>query len=130
MRDFPPRHRAYLTPAADARPGARPDEAHERTHGRPRVRAGDRPDTRSPAAFLWWIVRSQRDVLTVSLLVATAWMVPQTLGPWLLGMTIDAGILPGHSSADDVLARLTQQEVTVVTPRIGHTAPAADKDPA
>ena len=42
----------------------------------------------------------------------------------------DAGILPGHSSADDVLARLTQQEVTVVTPRIGHTAPAADKDPA
>jgi phage shock protein A len=42
----------------------------------------------------------------------------------------DAGILPGHSSADDVLARLNQQEVTVVTPRIGHTAPAADKDPA
>ena len=42
----------------------------------------------------------------------------------------DAGILSGHSSADDVLARLTQQEVTVVTPRIGHTAPAADKDPA
>jgi hypothetical protein len=29
-----------------------------------------------------------------------------------------------------VLARLTQQEVTVVTPRIGQTAPVADKDPA
>ena len=42
----------------------------------------------------------------------------------------DAGILPGHSSADDVLARLTQQEVTIVTPRIGQSVPTADKDPA
>ncbi|WP_298160761.1 PspA/IM30 family protein [Brevundimonas sp.] len=41
----------------------------------------------------------------------------------------EAGILPGHSSADDVLARLTQQDVTVVTPRIGQTTPAADKEP-
>ncbi|WAC61255.1 PspA/IM30 family protein [Brevundimonas sp. SL130] len=40
----------------------------------------------------------------------------------------DAGILPGHSSADDVLARLSQPEVTVVTPRIGQSTP--DKDPA
>ena len=30
----------------------------------------------------------------------------------------DAGILPGASNADDVLARLTQQEVKVVTPQI------------
>ena len=35
----------------------------------------------------------------------------------------DAGILPGHASADDVLARLTQQPVTVVTPRIGQSVP-------
>ena len=42
----------------------------------------------------------------------------------------DAGILPGHSSADDVLARLTQKDVTIVTPRIGQSAPIADKDPA
>ena len=41
----------------------------------------------------------------------------------------EAGILPGHSSADDVLARLTQQDVTVVTPRIGQATPAADKEP-
>ena len=40
----------------------------------------------------------------------------------------DAGILPGHSSADDVLARLTQKDVTIVTPRIGQATP--DKDPA
>ena len=42
----------------------------------------------------------------------------------------EAGILPGHASADDVLARLTQQDVTVVTPRIGQATPATDKDPA
>ncbi len=41
----------------------------------------------------------------------------------------DAGILPGHASADDVLARLTAQEVKVVTPQIGTSVPAS-KDPA
>lgn len=40
----------------------------------------------------------------------------------------DAGILPGQTSADDVLARLTRQEVTIVTPQIGHAL--KDKDPA
>lgn len=41
----------------------------------------------------------------------------------------DAGILPGHASADDVLARLTAKEITVVTPLIETSAPAS-KDPA
>lgn len=41
----------------------------------------------------------------------------------------DAGILPGHASADDVLARLTAQEVKVVTPLIESSVPAS-KDPA
>lgn len=41
----------------------------------------------------------------------------------------DAGILPGHASADDVLARLTAQEVKVVTPLIETSVPAS-KDPA
>ncbi|MBU3973306.1 MAG: PspA/IM30 family protein [Alphaproteobacteria bacterium] len=41
----------------------------------------------------------------------------------------DAGILPGHASADDVLARLTAQEVKVVTPLIETSIPAS-KDPA
>ena len=40
----------------------------------------------------------------------------------------EAGILPGHASADDVLARLTQQDVTVVTPRIGQATPG-EKEP-
>jgi len=35
----------------------------------------------------------------------------------------DAGILPGHASADDVLARLTAQEVKVVTPLIEQSVP-------
>lgn len=41
----------------------------------------------------------------------------------------DAGILPGHASADDVLARLAAQDVKVVTPQIGTSVPSA-KDPA
>ena len=41
----------------------------------------------------------------------------------------EAGILPGHASADDVLARLTAQEITVVTPLIETSVPAS-KDPA
>lgn len=41
----------------------------------------------------------------------------------------DAGILPGHASADDVLARLSAKEITVVTPLIETSVPAS-KDPA
>ena len=41
----------------------------------------------------------------------------------------EAGILPGHASADDVLARLTAREITVVTPLIETSVPAS-KDPA
>jgi phage shock protein A len=40
-----------------------------------------------------------------------------------------AGILPGHASADDVLARLTAQDIKVVTPRIESSVPTS-KDPA
>ncbi len=41
----------------------------------------------------------------------------------------DAGILPGHASADDVLARLTQQDIKVVTPQIETSVPV-EKDKA
>ena len=41
----------------------------------------------------------------------------------------EAGILPGHASADDVLARLTAQEIRVVTPLIESSVPVS-KDPA
>jgi phage shock protein A len=42
----------------------------------------------------------------------------------------EAGILPGHSSANDVLARLTAKKVEVVTPLIGTSVPTETKDPA
>ncbi|HVL42519.1 MAG TPA: PspA/IM30 family protein [Brevundimonas sp.] len=41
----------------------------------------------------------------------------------------EAGILPGQASADDVLARLTAQEIKVVTPLIETSAPVS-KNPA
>lgn len=41
----------------------------------------------------------------------------------------EAGILPGHASADDVLARLTQQDIKVVTPQIETSVPV-EKDKA
>ena len=41
----------------------------------------------------------------------------------------EAGILPGRASADDVLARLTAQEIRVVTPLIESSVPVS-KDPA
>jgi len=40
----------------------------------------------------------------------------------------EAGILPGHSSADDILARLSAPNTTIVTPQIEQRS--ADKDPA
>ena len=40
----------------------------------------------------------------------------------------EAGILPGHSSADDILARLSAPNTTIVTPQI--EMKSADKDPA
>lgn len=40
----------------------------------------------------------------------------------------EAGILPDHSSADDILARLSAPNTTIVTPQIEQRS--ADKDPA
>ncbi|EWT02805.1 ABC transporter [Intrasporangium oryzae NRRL B-24470] len=71
MRDFPPDIRAYTD------------------------RAADEPDTRSPRALLWWMVRQQGLLFWAGLLVALVWMVPQTVGPWMVGRAIDTGIVPG-----------------------------------
>lgn len=54
-----------------------------------------RPDSRTPAAFLWWTLARQADVVAVSALVGVAWMAPATLTPLLLGTVIDVGILGG-----------------------------------
>lgn len=82
MRDFPPDVRAFIDRDAEA------------------------PETRSPRAFLWWMVRQNGVLFLVGLLVALVWMVPQTLGPWMVGRAIDSGIVAGDpaSTARWVLA--------------------------
>ena len=75
MRDFPPDVRAYTDRGADA------------------------PDTRSPRAFLWWTVRQNGGLFWAGLLVALIWMVPQTIGPWMVGRAIDTGIVAGDSAS-------------------------------
>jgi ABC-type multidrug transport system fused ATPase/permease subunit len=75
MRDFPPPVDAFV----------------ERT--------AEEPDTRSPRAFLLWIVRQQGSVFWWGLAAALMWMVPQTLGPWIVGRAIDTGIVTGDSGA-------------------------------
>ncbi|MDN5794551.1 MAG: ABC transporter ATP-binding protein/permease [Intrasporangium sp.] len=73
MQDFPPPVAAYV----------------ERT--------ADEPDTRSPRAFLLWVIRAQGSVFWWGLLAALMWMVPQTVGPWIVGRAIDTGIVAGDS---------------------------------
>ena len=75
MRDFPPPTDAYLRRGADA------------------------PDTRSPRTFLTWMVRQNGALFVAGLVVALVWMVPQVLGPWMVGRAIDTGIVAGDSSA-------------------------------
>ncbi|MFT3859895.1 ABC transporter transmembrane domain-containing protein [Micropruina sp.] len=75
MHDFPPRIDAY-TRAETAR-----------------------PDTRSPARFLLWTLRVQFDVLIALSIAGLAWFLPSALSPYLLGRTIDAGILVGDWAA-------------------------------
>ena len=82
MHDFPPRIDAY-TRAETAR-----------------------PDTRSAARFLLWTLRVQADVLVALALAGLAWFLPSALSPYLLGRTIDAGILVGDWAATATWAGL------------------------
>ena len=82
MHDFPPRIDAY-TRAETAR-----------------------PDTRSPARFLLWTLRVQFDVLIALAVAGLAWFLPSALSPYLLGRTIDAGILVGDWAATGLWASL------------------------
>ena len=76
MRDFPPTTTAFL-PVPDAQA----------------------PDTSSPGAFLRWHMAQQRSVIVASALVGILWQLPLTVGPWLVGRTVDRGILPGDWDA-------------------------------
>ena len=75
MHDFPPRIDAYTRAETS------------------------RPDTRSPARFLLWTLRVQVDVLMALSIAGLAWFLPSALSPFLLGRTIDAGILLGDWTA-------------------------------
>lgn len=75
MNDFPPQVTAYTSHSAQ------------------------QPDTRSPARFLFWLFRQQLRPLAISSLFSAVWLLPQFLGPWLLGRAIDEGIIGGDTAA-------------------------------
>ncbi|MFT4110710.1 ABC transporter transmembrane domain-containing protein [Propionicimonas sp.] len=75
MHDFPPSVDAY-TPAETSR-----------------------PDTRSPARFLAWVLWVQWDVVAGMSLASVIWFLPGALSPLLLGKAIDSGILRGDVPA-------------------------------
>lgn len=57
------------------------------------------PDTRSPAAFLRWVLRQQPGVIALSTVTALLWFLPMTFGPWIFGRAVDDGILAGDRGA-------------------------------
>ncbi|MGH3445611.1 MAG: ABC transporter transmembrane domain-containing protein, partial [Nocardioidaceae bacterium] len=80
MLDFPPSVRSFTAAA---------------TAGTKR-RGTDEPDTRSPTAFLRWLLARQWQVIAFATLVGAVWQLPMTVGPWLFGKAVDHGIL-AHS---------------------------------
>jgi ABC-type multidrug transport system fused ATPase/permease subunit len=58
-----------------------------------------RPDTRSPARFLVWVLRAQADVVAGMSVAGVLWFLPGALSPLLLGKAIDSGILRGDVAA-------------------------------
>jgi ABC-type multidrug transport system fused ATPase/permease subunit len=74
MRDFPPLVTTFWSP--EGRPGE-----------------DERPDTRSPVHFLWWVLRQQGALVWVGILLGVLWQLPLIVGPWIFGRAIDLGIL-------------------------------------
>ena len=77
MQDFPPRIATFFTGTDDA--------------------PGSDPDTRSPAAFLRWMLRQQWKVVALSSLACLLWLLPLTFGPYIFGRAVDEGILGGST---------------------------------
>jgi hypothetical protein len=78
MRDFPPEISTFYSAA-----GRKP---------------GPAPDTRTPAAFLRWLLRFQWSAIALSTLVGVLWQLPLTVGPLLFGKAIDHGIVAQSTS--------------------------------
>jgi ABC-type multidrug transport system fused ATPase/permease subunit len=79
MQDFPPRIATFFS-GSDAAPS--PD-----------------PDTRTPAAFLRWVLGQQKALIALSSLCYALWFLPMTLGPWIFGRAVDDGIVGGSTTA-------------------------------
>jgi ABC-type multidrug transport system fused ATPase/permease subunit len=79
MQDFPPRTATFFS-GSDAAPS--PD-----------------PDTRTPAAFLRWVLGQQKTLIALSSLCYALWFLPMTLGPWIFGRAVDDGIVGGSTAA-------------------------------
>ncbi|MVA74837.1 ATP-binding cassette domain-containing protein [Auraticoccus sp. F435] len=70
----------------------------------PRVRAyaedaTEFPDTRSPSAFLLWMIRSQWRIYLAMVGIGVLWFLPGAVGPYFLGRAIDSGVSSGDWSA-------------------------------
>ncbi|SDS59813.1 ABC transporter transmembrane domain-containing protein [Microlunatus soli] len=57
------------------------------------------PDTRGPGRFLFWMLRQQADLVLAGAGVAVLWMMPGTLGPFIIGRAVDQGITGGSARA-------------------------------
>jgi ABC-type multidrug transport system fused ATPase/permease subunit len=79
MQDFPPRTATFFS-GSDAAPS--PD-----------------PDTRTPAAFLRWVLGQQKALIALSSLCYALWFLPMTLGPWIFGRAVDDGIVGGSTAS-------------------------------
>jgi len=61
-------------------------------------------DHRSPARFLWWLVKGQWHTMLLGMVFGTIWMVCQAVMPAVIGQAIDDGVAAKDTSA---LVRLT-----------------------
>ena len=52
----------------------------------------DAKDLRSPARYLWWLVRSQRGRVVAGAAISVVWMAGLTVPPYLLSRAVDDGL--------------------------------------
>jgi ABC-type multidrug transport system fused ATPase/permease subunit len=57
------------------------------------------PDVRSPARFLWWVVRGQLPTVLGGIAFGSVWMVALALTPAAIGRAIDQGVAAKDTSA-------------------------------
>lgn len=91
MIDFPPRLDAYSSSATL------------------------RPDLRSPARFLLWMMRVQRGVMLTEVFVSLGWFLAPALSPYVIGRAVDDGLLRGDLGATALWAGVLLALITVST---------------